>query len=344
MGKISVMAEQMKDFRRIKTMEGSGREKISLGLERLGYSRDPSGRFRIPVPFRKLEKEELHQIFYDGCKFSTCPKRRFDDLMEEMGRAELKAVKERLSEMGIRADETGELEAVVEVQVPVGAHLRQTYHGDIGVDTGDAGWDYTLNTLMPNDLGFSYGVGYRLFNDASIVWLTKQQGYTKKDLAYGLHLKEYHIPDMEKGYLKSVVYEVWHELSSQNQLFFLVEMPLEEMMLIAAAAEWGESSRKWSGYVVLDKETCTGFFDTWLGSGSLMGIELEKDVKLPIKHIAYAIPDEVCYIYNVYSVYRDDTMWQKGRLKKITLPKKFRLQMADFGFEPRIKNMASLYG
>ena len=69
-----------------------------------------------------------------------------------------------------------------------------------------------------------------------------------------------------------------------------------------------------------------------------MGLALERDVKLPMKYIAAALPDAVLDSYNVYSVYMDDSMWEKGRVKQITLPKKFRLEMEEMGFAPRIKN------
>ena len=36
------------------------------------------------------------------------------------------------------------------------------------------------------------------------------------------------------------------------------------------------------GYITLSKDTTCGLFDTWNGGGSLMEIELEKDVKLPL--------------------------------------------------------------
>lgn len=69
-----------------------------------------------------------------------------------------------------------------------------------------------------------------------------------------------------------------------------------------------------------------------------MELALERDVKLPIKYIVSALPDAVQDRYSVYTVYENNRMWKNGRINQITLPKKFRLEMEEMGFEPRIKN------
>lgn len=109
-------------------------------------------------------------------------------------------------------------------------------------------------------------------------------------------------------------------------------------MLIHAAVQWGRRTGRWNGYVVLDRRGRAGFFDCWRGSGSSMELALERDVKLPIKYIVSALPDAVQDRYSVYTVYENNRMWKNGRINQITLPKKFRLEMEEMGFEPRIKN------
>ena len=39
------------------------------------------------------------------------------------------------------------------------------------------------------------------------------------------------------------------------------------------------------GYITLDKSTTCGLFDTWNGSGSMLEIECEKDIVLPLHFI-----------------------------------------------------------
>lgn len=315
-------------------MEKSRRDAVCQGLERLGHSQGADGKFHIQVPLRKLEKTELEQIFYEGVKRSGYPRLRFNDLMENMRQAELEAVKKGLAEQNIPAAETEDLEELVEIHVPAEEHLRQVYRCDIGVDTGDGCSEYTLNTIGPNDLCWYCDTGYHLYDRASIVWLTKQQGYKKRELAGALHLGRQERIDMEEGYLKSAVYEVWHGLTLFNQLFFFLKLSLEDMMLITTAVQWHYRTKNWAGYIVLDRETRAGFFDRSSGSGSLMRIQLEKDVKLPMKYIDVAWPDNI-WQYSARAVYGDGTMWNGGGLQKITVPKKFRRDMEELGFDPQ---------
>ena len=165
-------------------MDAWCRERIASKLERLGYLRDPDGTFRICRPFRGLEQSELEQIFFDGANYSAQPKRNFDALMEQLSRQELEALAGQLEEPELPPEE---LAGLVRVCPPVHEYLRQRCRCDILVDTGDSGWDYSMNTLAPGYDGFIYGVGYRLYDEASIVWLTKQQGHTKRELADALH-------------------------------------------------------------------------------------------------------------------------------------------------------------
>lgn len=315
-------------------MDSQRREQLASGLERLGYHRDSDGTFRICPPFRELEQPELKQIFFDGTGWSQQPRQNFDALMEQLARRELEALAGQLEAPELSPEE---LAGLARVCLPVREYLDRRCRCDILVDTGDAGSDYSLNTLSPGYDGSVYGVGYRLYDRAGIVWLTKQQGHTKAELADALH-RITNPKNGLQGYLRSAAYEAWHETTCENQLCFLAEMTLEQAMLIQAAVQWGRRTRRWNGYVVLDRRGRAGFFDSWRGGGSLMGLALERDVKLPMKYIAAALPDAVLDSYNVYSVYMDDSMWEKGRVKQITLPKKFRLEMEDMGFAPRIKN------
>lgn len=309
-------------------MDGPRRAELVSRLEGLGYAPGEDGIVHICLPFRELEKEELEEIF-DGRQ----PKKRFDALMDRLARQELEALAGRLE------GPPEELAQVAEVSLPLAEHLRHPYRCDILVDTGDSGSDYCSNTLAPSYDGFVYGSGYRVPDDASILWLTRQQGHTRRELSAALH--RIASPDHGlEGFLKSAAREVQNELSCQNQLCFLVMMPLEQAMLIQTAVEWGWRTRRWNGYLVLDREGRAGFFDTWRGSGSSMGLKPEQDVKLPMGHIAYVVPDKSLERYNVYTVYGRRDMWDKGRVKRITLPKKFRLEMEEMGFPPRLKNLA----
>ena len=303
------------------------KERFCARLAELGYAQENDGTFRVDVPLRALTPEELEQIFYGEAALGASPRLRFDTMMEQLATEELTALAKKVSDPPAPAED---LAALVSVRMPVQAHLQQRCRCDIGVDNGDAGWDYTANTVAPSYDGI-LNEQYHLPDEASIVWLTRQQGHKKRELADALyHVKKKRWPP--EGYIRSTAYEVWNEFSSMNQLCFLLELPLEQILLIQTAVEWHRRTRKWPGYIILDRHTRTGFFDSWNGSGSSLDIKLEKDVKLPIKYIACAIPDSVQDRYSVYSVYETEQLWRNGRLMGITLPKAFRRDAAALVF------------
>ena len=65
--------------------------------------------------------------------------------------------------------------------------------------------------------------------------------------------------------------------------------------------------------IVLDKSTECMLYDPWNGAGGVLGIELERDVKLPIRYIDTAQQDgsrgySVRSIYGVTSALWNDTV------------------------------------
>ncbi|MCM1227978.1 MAG: hypothetical protein NC320_11265 [Clostridium sp.] len=62
---------------------------------------------------------------------------------------------------------------IAEIHYSIDEIMKQEINVNIGVDTGDSGWDYTANNVPPG-----YGADHYLSESdcASIIWLTKQQG------------------------------------------------------------------------------------------------------------------------------------------------------------------------
>ena len=111
---------------------------------------------------------------------------------------------------------------------------------------------------------------------------------------------------------------------------FLVELTLEELIelnrLIRLQDRNGHfyDSRKnpYCGYIIIDKNTETGLYDPWNGGGSVFEIQLERDVRLPIKYIRSALPDGGDG-YSIDSVYgMCGSAWQCGGVKTIHAPAK----------------------
>ena len=133
-----------------------------------------------------------------------------------------------------------------------------------------------------------------------------------------------------KGFLESMRVEVANLLSGACTVTFLVEMTLEELIelnrLIRLQDRNGHfpdaAQKPYCGYVILDKATEAGLFDPWNGCGGCFEIELERDVKLPVKYIRSALPDGEDG-HSVESVYgMCGSVWRRGGVKSIHAPKK----------------------
>ncbi len=212
---------------------------------------------------------------------------------------------------------------LVYFSLPEDHYLGQSFNVPIMVDTGDGNYDYTLNSVYPCWYGRYED---RLDDKASIVWLARQQGYTKTQLWKALRDGDVESP---KGFLESMRQEIANVCSSMETLTFLVKMTLRDLIelnrLIKLQDRNGRNydARKnpYCGYIVLGKTVMAGLFDPWNGGGSVLEIELEKDVRLPIKFIRSALPDGADG-YGVDSVYGlCGSAWTQGEVTKIHCPK-----------------------
>ena len=133
-----------------------------------------------------------------------------------------------------------------------------------------------------------------------------------------------------KGFLESMQVELANLPSAMSTVTFLVDLTLEQLIglnrLIRLQDRDGRNydSRKnpYCGYVVIDKDTMTGLYDPWQGGGSVFEIQLEKDVRLPVKFIRSALPDGGDG-YSVEEVYgMCGSAWKQGGVKMIHAPVK----------------------
>lgn len=160
---------------------------------------------------------------------------------------------------------------MVDVQLPIQHYLAQELRVDILVDTGDANLDFGANCIAPAWGGYAPEDAPE---EASIFWLAKQQGYGREQVVAALRGQETASP-----FLKSLVREVENETSGMNALTFLCTMTLGEWMDVQA--EMRNPLRK--GALRLPKSVTCGLFDAWYGGGSVLEIELERDVTLPLR-------------------------------------------------------------
>lgn len=218
------------------------------------------------------------------------------------------------------------VDELVYVKLPEDHFLDQEFCVNIMVDSGDGNYDYTLNSVYPCWYG---RYEQRLDDKAGIVWLARQQGYTKTQLWKAL--REGDIADPH-SFLETMRQEIANCASHTMTLTFLVKMRLRDLMELNRLIKLQDRNGHFydatknpdCGYIVIDKKTMTGLYNPWGGGGSVLEIELDKDVRLPIRFIRSALPDGGDG-YSIESVYgMCGSAWTQGEVKQIYCPKKLR--------------------
>ena len=208
------------------------------------------------------------------------------------------------------------------VKLPEKHYLNQDILVDILVDTGDLNYDYTLNNFGPH---YDARENEPIPEESSLLWLARQQGYTKTQLKQAMRERP-----AEKKFMRSIYDEINNVGSHMNTLTFLVKMSLEEYFHLTDAIvkerernkSYTMNGRKGRGWILLDKTTTTGLYDPWNGGGSLLKIHLDKDVRLPIRCIDTAKHDG-CRGYSIRGIYGVMTSsWWGDTLKEIHPMKK----------------------
>lgn len=201
-------------------------------------------------------------------------------------------------------------------------HFNKSVKVNIMLDTGNMNYDFTRDNVLNWYASQGYSEGNGSFNkESSLLWLAKQQ--QKAELLQKCckkSMKKYHNgeqkyreqTDCEDKFVVSAMEELANMTSHIGTMTFLVEMNLFDYFDLKEAMKKEEKlnqsyyleERKGNGYIVLDKSTMCGLFDTWQGGGSLLEIQCEKDIKIPIRCIFDAIIDGTKkYGYDVDEVY-----------------------------------------
>lgn len=206
------------------------------------------------------------------------------------------------------------------IDYPFDHFFGQAVQVNIFVDTGDGNYDFTLNAHWPHYNGVR---GAKFEPKASLVWLAKQQGYTKTQLDKFVNSNaDCYDP---KGFLESVVVELANMTTHMPCLTFMTEMTIEECLDLQEKIErsrtnddnrYDATTRPNVGYITLAKNTECGLYDPWSGGGSVLEIQLEKDVNLPIRYIRSALPDG-CDGYQIADCYGLGTDFWRRTIKAI---------------------------
>lgn len=267
---------------------------------------------------------------------SDWPKSQYEDIINEMYDPDaddridglVNAIRTDLDDMGI--DYSGLDEHFIEDYIRNNLTLEypdltdQEVNVNIIMDTGDANYEYTVNSqypgtaynavrpAQPGEEGYvPYDLDEILPPYAGIVWLAESQGHTREELHQALlndniipeetrkqlcSLKE---PTPKLTFLQSMYWEMANCPSSTPCVTFLVRMTLGNLIKLNQlinlqkkdGVKWDARKNPECGTLVLGKDTMTGLFDMISGGGSVLEVQLEKDVEIPIRFIRSATPD-----------------------------------------------------
>ena len=197
-------------------------------------------------------------------------------------------------------------------------HFNKSVKVNIMLDTGNMNYDFTRDNVLNWDGQYSGG---NFDKESSLLWLAKQQGKAtllKKCVKeswrkWKLDEQKYkETTECKDKFVISAMQELANLCCQMGTMTFLVKMKLFDLFKIKEAMEIEKElnksyyfdERKGTGYIVLDKSTMCGLFNTWSGSGSVLGIDCEKDIKIPIRCIFDAVVDGTqIYGYDVDDVY-----------------------------------------
>lgn len=319
-----------------------GHEEMSEAIRKLlrtdfPYAEETNGIFTIEIyadyrdemqnetAIKILKAPDPMQAFWDILNewYTDCELSYRDELEDQLRK--LLTETDGLCPGGLTDEEEDQFRDIVMELVsfsyPEDHYMNQEFYVNIMVDTGDGNYDFVLNDVYPAYCSY----GEPLDNKASIVWLAKTQGYTKSQLKKALRAGDMSNP---KGFLESMRVEVANLSTHMNVLTFLVKLPLQKLISLNKLIRCTElqnsagSGSNRCGYIMLSKETETGLFDPWNGGGSCFQIELEQEIKLPIRYIRSALPDggDGCSIERVYGMC--GSAWKHGMITNVHAPKK----------------------
>lgn len=182
---------------------------------------------------------------------------------------------------------------------------------NIVIDSGDAATDFSCNSIL-NYYGTAGQDECNIDERSSIMWLANQQGKgneTEKEICYVFENNERKSNDK---FINSVITELENLPSYCGMLTFLVEMTIEDLCKLKA-------KDKDFTKIIISKNTMCGLFESWNGSGSVLEIELDKDIEIPKEMIWDAwMEGTKPHGYDIDEVYGlIDSAWH-GNLEMVT--------------------------
>ena len=215
------------------------------------------------------------------------------------------------------------------VDLPFDHYLDQHFRVPVMLDTGDLNHDFSLNAQLYPTYPF---IKRKIDENASIVWLVRQQGHTPEELEKQIDTVKYDPENVT--FLASVEQELANLPSQLSCVTFLTKMTLRQLIEVNRLKKLSKPEgrtiytpcdRPDCGTLVLERTTMCGLFGPFDGGGSILEIELEKDAEIPINLIWNCLPDAKHSAVNwtVDDVYGlTGKAWEYGGIKEIKGPER----------------------
>lgn len=179
-------------------------------------------------------------------------------------------------------------------QAPIDEFLDKEYCINIVLDTGDANYDYITNSSYEELIASK---------KSGLHWLINQQGASYAELEEAFTNDKL----ISNNFLDTVYSEINNVTSSMNALTFFVNMSLSDLLKLNTLLKDDSNKNK---TITIKKCTSCGLVDYWNGAGSLLGIELQNDVVLPLEYVFDASYDGYIGRYGVSEIYGyDESLW-----------------------------------
>lgn len=199
---------------------------------------------------------------------------------------------------------------------------------NIMVDCGNWNCDCTSDNVLN---GYEYSKDGSIDETSSMLWLAKTQGKATalRKACKQQYRNDGYYADRKKEsdkFIESCIQEFENLPSHMGTVTFLVKMPLFQLFdLIELQNKEHDNKGKYDprknekskSYIMLGKDTICGLYNSWNGEGSLLEIELDKDVKLPIKYCVFCVDKCKMRGYDVGEVYGMCSSAWKKTLKEI---------------------------
>lgn len=178
------------------------------------------------------------------------------------------------------------------IEYPYDHYLGQTINCDIIVNNKDKGTEYCRHDCYPN--WYANGnIHSNLSRESGMMLIANLQGYSNKQFKkiyrqYALsrmYDKQAKQKQLEEKYpfITSCYKEIWECPNAQTCFVICINIDLETLL------GWHENPTD----IHIPKNTCCiGLYNYWSGGGSLLEIELEKDICIPKENIDQLLPDE----------------------------------------------------